>query len=226
MKQTFLIGMAAILFATSCSNNPEAVESSDSKEVTTASEGATTFTVNAETSSIQWLGTKKLGKSHNGTINISSGELAIENGMIISGNFTIDMTTIKNEDLPVDGDYNQAALEGHLKSGDFFNADSFPTASFEITSVNVKEDESGNTHVIAGNLTIKGISKNIEFPAKVMASESGVTANATVVFNRLDWNVNFDKNAVDGLIDQATKKIKDDFVSNEIQLTISLVAGL
>jgi polyisoprenoid-binding protein YceI len=224
MKQTLLIGLTAIFFATSCSNNTNQVEATDEQEVVTANESSLTLNIDTEASTVKWVGSKVLGNSHNGTVNISGGEVAIEGGMIIAGNFTIDMNSITNNDLPVDGDYNQARLVGHLKSNDFFNVEEYPTSSFEITSVTASSDDAGNTHVIAGNLIIRGISKNITFPANVSVTESGLSAKAKFAFNRLDWGVNWDKEKVDGFMDKVVSQAKDDFVKNAIELEINLVA--
>jgi polyisoprenoid-binding protein YceI len=222
MKKTILFGLTALLFA-ACSNNNQ-VETTDAQEVAEAQETSLTLNVDTEASSVAWVGSKILGGKHNGTVAIAGGSLAIEGGMIVSGNFTIDMNSIVNEDLPAEGDYNQAKLVGHLKSDDFFNVEAYPTAKFEITAVNTAADEAGNTHVISGNLTIRDITKNITFPAKVEITESGVTAAASFVFNRLDWGVNWDKAKVQNALEKATSKVKDDFVKNEIELSINLVA--
>lgn len=222
MKKTFLIGLAALFFA-ACSSNTQ-VEAVEAGEVAEAEETALTLTVDSDASSLTWVGSKLLGKSHNGTIAISGGSVSVENGMMIAGNFTTDMTTIKNNDLPEEGEYNQAKLVGHLMSNDFFNVEQYPTSTFQITSVNASPDDKGNTHNISGNLTIRDVTKEITFPAKVTITENGLEATADFSINRMDWGVNWDKEAVDGFIDGVVKKGKDDFVKNEVALSIKLVA--
>ena len=54
----------------------------------------------------------------------------------------------------------KAKLEGHLKSGDFFEVEEFPTASYEITKVTENTAGDYNT-LLEGNLTIKGITKPV-----------------------------------------------------------------
>lgn len=63
--------------------------------------------------------------------------------------FTADIASIST---------NNEQRDGHLKSADFFDAATFPTLSFESTSV-VKQDE--QKFVVNGNLTIRGITKEI-----------------------------------------------------------------
>ncbi|MEO0789895.1 MAG: YceI family protein, partial [Bacteroidota bacterium] len=61
---------------------------------------ATTYNVDIAASSIAWEGTKKIGGGHNGNISIADGTLAVVDGKINNGVFTIDMATIINTDLP------------------------------------------------------------------------------------------------------------------------------
>lgn len=224
MKKVFLISFAALLFA-ACSNQTQHVEANEAGEVAQAETTALNLQIDTTQSIIEWVGGKHLGKTHHGTINLAGGTVSIENGHVSAGDFAADMSTIKNLDLPVDGDYNQAKLEGHLKSPDFFDVAQFPTATFHITSVKVESDDKGNTHLISGNLTIKGLAKEISFPAKVDFSENGFRANATFIINRLDWGVTYDEEGIKGFLDGVVKKGKDDFVKNELEITVKLVAN-
>lgn len=223
MKKIFVFSFAALLFA-ACSGNAEHVVAGEENEVATANEDATAYEVNTEKSVVEWFGSKHLGKTHHGTIQLTNGSLSVENGEITAGEFTADMMTIKNVDLPVDGEYNQAMLEGHLKSDDFFDVAKYPTATFHITSIKQEAGENGNTHIVSGNFTLKDVTKEISFPAKVTVADDNASLTADFHFNRLDWGVNYDKDGVEGLLDKLTKQGKDDFVKNEIGLKISLVA--
>ena len=54
---------------------------------------------------------------------------------------------------------NQADRDGHLRTGDFFDAETYPTIGFVSTGVRqVKGD-----FLIDGNLTIKGVTKPVTF---------------------------------------------------------------
>ena len=167
----------------------------------------TKYTVNVDKSNLEWLGEKVTGQ-HNGTINLKSGELMVD-GESISGTFIVDMTSIKNLDLPVEGDYGQARLEGHLKSDDFFGVANHPTATFKVTKVLPYK---------ARELTIKGITHPISFPALVEFSEEGFTATGTAVIDRSKYNVKYNSGSFfSGLGD---KLIYDDFY-----LTLNLVGS-
>lgn len=160
--------------------------------------------VDTNSSQISWIGEKVTGQ-HNGTVNIKSGALDVENGIIKGGEFDIDMTTIDVLDLKGDA---KGKLMGHLKSDDFFSVEKYPTAKFKITSVN-ESTETDATHFIAGDLTIKGITNKITFPATVTVNGEKVNAKATFALDRTKWNVRYGSGSFfDGLGD---KMIYDDF---------------
>lgn len=49
--------------------------------------------------------------------------------------------------------------DGHLKSPDFFDAENHPTIRFETTGIKANGDDD---YVVKGNLTIRGVTKEIE----------------------------------------------------------------
>jgi polyisoprenoid-binding protein YceI len=162
--------------------------------------------VNKSASSVAWLAKKVTGE-HNGTVGISAGALNVNGNKLIGGNFTIDLKTIKALDI-TDPGYNQKFI-GHITSGDFFEIEKFPTASFVITKV------AGNQ--VTGNLTVKGITKSITFPAEIAVKGGKVTAKANITIDRTDFNIKYgSKKFFDSIGDKA---IYDDF-----SLTISLVS--
>ena len=162
--------------------------------------------VNKSASSIAWLAKKVTGE-HNGTVGISAGALNVNGNKLIGGNFTIDLKTIKALDI-TDPGYNQKFI-GHITSGDFFEIEKFPTASFVITKV------AGNQ--VTGNLTIKGITKSITFPAEIAVKGGKVSAKANITIDRTDFNIKYgSKKFFDSIGDKA---IYDDFA-----LTVSLVS--
>ncbi|AOW20550.1 YceI family protein [Urechidicola croceus] len=150
-----ILAIALVVVAVSCKvDSKNKVETSDAEKVV-ATEGST-YKVNTEKSSLTWKGFKPTG-SHNGTISLANGSLNVADDNIVGGKFTIDMNSIVCLDLPEEGDYGAPKLVGHLNSPDFFDVAKFPTATFEITEV--------KSTSISGNLTIKGITKNISIPA-------------------------------------------------------------
>jgi len=171
---------------------------------------AVTYNVDLQQSEITWKGAK-IGGAHEGTIQLRDGNLLLEEGKLVGGNFTIDMSTITNSDL--EGEY-KGKLEGHLKSDDFFGVETYPTATLTITKV---EPQGGNTYQITGDLTIKNKTNQIQFPATVNAQGNRVTADASITVDRSEYDVRYGSDSFfDNLGD---KVIYDDF-----DLQVSLVA--
>jgi polyisoprenoid-binding protein YceI len=175
-------------------------------------DGKSTMSVNSKESKVVWLGKKVTGE-HTGEISIAYGDLQFDGDMLNGGSFEIDMNSITNSDIE-NQEYNQK-LVGHLKSDDFFGVEKFPKASFVIKEVESKK--AGKYHV-KGDMTIKGITKSIEFPVQVTSLGTKATATASITIDRSEFNVKYGSGSFfDGLGD---KMIYDDFT-----LDITLVAN-
>ena len=147
--------------------------------------GEKDYTVSTTDSEVKWEGKKILvDSSHNGTINISNGIINTNDGKIEGGEFTLDMTSINNEDL--EGEM-KTKLEGHLKSEDFFSVESNPESTFVITSV---EDNNGKSN-ITGDLTIKGITNSVSFTANTKVTADELEFEADFNIDRTDWDIRF-----------------------------------
>lgn len=170
-----------------------------------------TYTVDTQKSEIDWKGTKVTGE-HVGTIQLKEGSLTAEGNKLTGGHFTVDMTTLVDTDLSGE---DKAKLEGHLKSDDFFGVEKHPEANFVINKATSKD---GNTYEISGDLTIKGITNPITFPATVNVEDNQITADATITVDRAKYDVRYGSGSFfDGLGD---KMIYDEF-----ELQVSLVAS-
>lgn len=188
-----LMLMTAIIFA-GCSDTKEDLtqksnkkneETSNLKNKPTATNEGIKKEISAAESNVEWVG-KKITGEHNGTVDISNGEIFIDKNEVTGGSFEIDFTTIKVIDIK-DAESN-AKLTNHLKSGDFFATDNHPKGKFEIISVN---KVSGDKYNITGDLNIKGISKEISFPAEIKISDSKVTATADFEIDRTLWDIQY-----------------------------------
>lgn len=208
MKKLVLFSAVAAMVLASCAGNPDGkkAETKDSVETADVVAVGDALNVDVAASVVKWKGTKVSG-FHEGTVAIKSGTITVDNNAITAGNFVLDMTTISTTDL--DGEYKEK-LDGHLKADDFFAVESNPESTFAITEV--KTGATPNDVVISGNLTIKGITKNITFDAKVEEiSQTSLKATADFNIAREDWGVNYEGK-------------KDDLISKEINFNITLVA--
>ena len=164
-----------------------------------------TIQVDPATSKIEWLGKKVTGQ-HTGEIKIADGQLMFDGKNFKSANFTVDMTTITNQDL-TDPEYNKKLVD-HLNSDDFFSVAKYKTAKFVSKSVSLIK---GNTYKVTGDLTIKDKTAPITFNADVTRT----SANAVVTFDRTKYDVKFRSGSF-------FQGLGDKMINDEVQLTLTL----
>lgn len=201
-------GLVGLAFLAACTNNPKGNKATTTDEVADSMNvSGEQYVVDAAASSVHWTGSKVTG-SHHGTVAIQSGDIYVSDGKVTGGEFEMDMKSITNHDMKADPE-NKGKLEGHLKSDDFFAADKFPTSKFSITKIDYKAD---NKIEVSGNLTLKGITKNITFNADITQNTAEtIAATADFNINRKDWGVVYEG-------------MKDDLIADEINFKIELVA--
>lgn len=238
MKNLFLISIVVFVMACSSGGNQKTVDAEEAQDAATATAESTTFTVDTTKSVVTWIGSRP-GRKHNGTIPVTTGSVSVKDGTIESAQFDMDITGLKINDIE-EGTEDYGKLSGHLMSEDFFAADSFPTASFELVSVapydstaisDKDQYETENTpatlsefmvenptHLITGNLTMRGTTKSITFPANVSVKEDGVTAEAKFNIDRTDWGLMYGDEA--SVVDKA----KDKFIYNTVNVGMSFAA--
>lgn len=112
---------------------------------------------------------------------------------------TTEDDTFTNANIEFSADINSidtrnADRDGHLKSADFFDAENYPKLTFKASSLSKVED--GN-YEIAGDLTIKGVTKFVKLPAEfsgLMTDPWGNTKAGLNIYgkiNRKDWGLNW-----------------------------------
>lgn len=91
-------------------------------------------------------------------------------------------------------DTNTADRDKHLRSDDFFAVAQYPTIVFESTGIT---PAGGNAYTVAGNLTMRGVTKTIEIPVSFLGSAVDPWGNEKVAFegevtiNRKDYGLNW-----------------------------------
>jgi polyisoprenoid-binding protein YceI len=212
-----LIFAAAVAFTSCDKSAPASAKSGEAGTEAKAAATAKTFTVDPAATKLAWIGSKITGDQHNGTINVSNGTMKLEGDKLTAGEFTIDMTSIKNLDIPAEEEGN-GKLIGHLKSPDFFGVEAHPTASFVITGVEAVEGEGPITHNIKGNLTIKGITKEITIPTAVTMGGGSMNAEASFSFDRAQFDVRYGSSSF-------FEDLGDKIINDEIKMELVLVAN-
>lgn len=215
MKTSFfkIFAVVALLSFANCKDNAKEATTTEAEDAAVAKVTAVTYNVNTEKSMIEWKGFKPTG-SHNGTIAIKQGKLDLNDGVMESGNFDIDMTSIVVTDIPMEDEGN-AKLKGHLTSDDFFAVETHPMANFEVTGMKTAE---GKT-MLSGNLTIKGKTNNISFPVSMETKDNMVMLTSeTFTIDRSKWNIEYgSKSFFDNLGDK--------FINDDMEMKVTLVAS-
>lgn len=206
MKFKFLTVLAVIAIGVSSCQQGGSEQGTDSTSENSGSATgeAKVYSVDLSASNIDWKGTMLGIYSHTGTINLSDASISVAGGMVTSGSFSVDMTSMLTTDE--DALYKMASREkfiGHLQSDDFFGAETHPTSTFVFKSMQ------GNT--ITGDLSIKGETHE-EKITDVVVSQAGNTlaASGKLVFDRQKYNVSW------------ASPMSDRVLSDDIELDIKL----
>jgi polyisoprenoid-binding protein YceI len=186
----------------SCNLNTSQSESSNG---TTLQASDASYTINPDQSIIVWTGREVTTSKHFGNIYFASGQFEVKSGLISSGEFVVDMTTIDNQDLPEE---RRGRLEAHLKSDDFFSVESHPTALLSILS---SESVADGKWMVSGELTIKTFTHPVEF--EMSNSNDGWKAN--LVFDRSKYEVKFRSGSF-------FENLGDKLIYDDIELAINL----
>jgi len=112
-------------------------------------------------------------KGLDGTINFDPANLAAA-----SFDVNVDAKTI---------DTDVEARDNHLRKEEYLNVEKFPTLNFKSTKVT--KTNSNDFLYMFGNITIKGVTKEIKFPFKATQKDDGYLFEGTFKLNRRDFGV-------------------------------------
>lgn len=168
------------------------------------------YLIDTKESVVTWKGAMLIGSnSHTGYVYISKGELVIENGQLMGGKAEVDMNTIEDEKHASDN-----GLINHLKDPDFFDVKKFPISTIVLTKVAQIDN---NNKKVTGNLTIKGITHPVTFPAKIEVKDGILKMNSKLVIDRTKWGIRYKSGKFYDLL-------ADQTMSDSIKFHIKIIA--
>lgn len=217
-KSQLMIGsLFLIALLTSCDTAPKGDNAVIQEKQETSDAQGMQFTADTSDSKVRFTG-NGVGKNHKGNFRLTEGNVAVENDRITGGSFVIN---IRSMDLDEKGGVFDEKLRPHLMSGDFFDAEKFGTAKFEITGVKPYEANDKDTSVVdganftvSGNLTLKDVTKNISFPAKIDLDGNTLKAKADFDIDRTQWQMNYGND----------KTLGNKFISETVNIELDLKA--
>ncbi|MGE3466230.1 MAG: YceI family protein [Pyrinomonadaceae bacterium] len=219
MKQLLILTIAAAAFAAACAdpaaNKPKAQTSEPVAIETVKPEAAsgdimtdfkaagTALDITADSSTVEFTGSKVTGshaggfKSFRGVIDLV-GEKAESSKVLVE----IDMLSVYTD---ADG------LTKHLQTGDFFEVEKYPKATFASTKI-VPDTAAGAGHyTVTGELEMRGVKKTVTFPATIAINPETVTVNAEFSINRKDFGIVYAGKA-------------DDLIRDDVVIRLDLTA--
>jgi rhodanese-related sulfurtransferase len=147
------------------------------------------YAIDGAASRLEWTG-RNINNRHYGTIAVSGGEVSVKGGLIAGGSITLDMTSITNLDLK-DEAYNRMLIS-HLKSDDFFDVGTYPSAVYVIEGSELLPQASGSSlsYRVAGSLELKGARRELPLIAEVVPQPDGqLKARVLCDLDRTLWGV-------------------------------------
>lgn len=146
-----------------------------------------TYTIDASHSTFDFTARHAMVTKVRGSFNDFAGSLTVdaENPAAASAEVTIEATSI---------DTRNADRDAHLKSNDVFAMDEHPQLTFRSTKVEPKSDREFR---ITGDLTIRGVTKEVSFDLGYTGAVTDPWGNLRVGFegrtevNRKDWGLHW-----------------------------------
>jgi polyisoprenoid-binding protein YceI len=139
-----------------------------------------------------------------------------------SGHIMVDAADVTRSTVSVtieagSVDTRNQRRDDHLRSADFFEAERFPTLTFEGRRVEV----AGGEHVLVGDLTIRDVTREVRIPFEMTGpvpmgeGQKRMGAEGTLRVNRFDYGLRWNR------ITEAVQVVGDEV---RIELSISAVA--
>lgn len=200
-RTNLLLSLSLVLLLPACQKSEitdkPAAEVSDTAATATAPDTAAQpasgvrVNVDKATSAIHFVGAK-VTRDHKGQFKNFDGWVEYVAGRPERISFDIDLNSLQTD---------EAKLDAHLKTADFFDVAKYPKATFTSTSLTEAPpgDAAGSTHVLTGTLDLHGVQKEVRIPVKAQQTAEGTHATSEFTINRHDWGISY-KGMADDLI--------------------------
>lgn len=182
-------------------------ESADTMEMEPVPLKEGSYVLVPEESVMRWQGSRPLieGYFDHGVISMADGNAVVASGSVTRAEVTVDMISVAAE--ATGRGSGESMLTNHLKSSDWFDAETYPESHFVITSYEGGED---GMVTVTGDLTIKDITDSLTFPAFITMHDGNLVVEATdIEVDRTVWDLRYQSGSFFG--DLGDKLIDDIF---------------
>jgi polyisoprenoid-binding protein YceI len=142
----------------------------------------------------------------------------------VSGTFTVaenpEDSTLEAEVKTASIHTNQSMRDDHLRTNDFLDAETYPTITLKSTGLKKVSDSKWKLFT---DLTIRGVTKPVEFDLEYLGEGAAMQEGKTVVafsaegeIDRRDFGVSFNHSLLDGSV----------VVGNKVKIELEVEAGL
>lgn len=172
------------------------------------SRGAETYTIDPVHSSMGFAVTHMMVSSVQGKFKEFNGAIQLDEKNIENSSVEV---TIKTASISTDNEKR----DGHLRSPDFFDVEKHPEITFRSSKVEKKDDG----YVATGQLTIRGVTKEVQLPFKLrgpvkIGDGKRIGVKAGLNLNRQDYGVSWSKSLDGGGL----------VVSDEVEIDLNVEA--
>ena len=195
MNKFFSILFGASLIAACGTSAPETGHDHNHGTEVSANLADGLYAITKVAPKVTWSAEKLTGDGHQGTLAVSGGKFKVANGQIQDGVVNFDMTQIAVTDLTGE---EKANLEGHLRSGDFFNVETHPNAVLTVNSIE------GNS--LFASLDMNGVKVDYSIPVNVSQTDvpgdqQGITVTGKFDLDRTKHNITYRSQTFDDKLD-------------------------
>ncbi len=203
------LGLAVAIYG--CGKKSQEVTTESGAAANTLDGSGEVYLVDTLVSVIEWTGGTPTNYKHNGNMRLKEGRFTVNENLLTSGKFTIDINSINNLDQT---GKDKSNLEQHLKEADFFEVGKFPLGNFEITQT--KTDSTGQK--VVGNLTLKGKTNSIEIPVTLTIDDKTISAETPeFTIDRTKWGIVYQSGIIGTL--------KNDLINDEVIIKLKIIAN-
>lgn len=213
MKQLILPLIAAACMLAACETPTEAPKAEVQGTAVNTGLQDGIYVINKVKPKVTWAASKLTGDGHDGTLHIESGKFTLVDGEIAAGKVIFDMKRIEVTDLTGE---DKANLEGHLRSGDFFNVETHPKATLAINGVN----ESNGKNMLDATLTLNGKAVDYSIPVEIVEAEvpgdmMGLAIQGKFAMDRTKHDITYRSQTFDDKLDW--------FIKDEVTVGFSVI---